>query len=257
MLDDSARHRLSGFFLFFTSHGLFSNMKVDKIAIFKQTEMFRELDDAVLGVLTKHAVLKRLQRNEILFLAGEPAKGMYVIASGSVRAYRTSPDGREQVIHTEGAGATIAEVPVFDDGNYPSTVAAEETTTLFFLEKEKIRSACLQHPQLALAAVRLLASRLRRCATLVETLSLHPVGQRLARFLAEEAALRGIETPDGIKFKLNLTHNQLAARMGTVREVVTRAFYRLQAQGLISVLGKEVIIVDAVALLSFSDQNSH
>jgi len=229
-------------------------MKDDKIAIFKQTELFRDLDDVILGVLAEQSVVKRLQRNEILFLADEPAKGMYVIASGAVRAFRTGSDGREQVIHTERAVTTIAEVPIFDGGNYPSTVAAEEKTTLYFLGKEKIRSVCLQHPQLALAAVKLLASRLRRCAELVETLSLHPVGQRLARLLADEATSRGVATAGGISFKLNLTHNQLAARMGTVREVITRAFYRLQAQGLIAVLGKEVTIVDAAALISYSDQ---
>lgn len=229
-------------------------MQDNKIAIFRKTELFRDLDDAVLGVLGKQCVVKHLQRNEILFLAGEPAKGMYVIASGAVRAFRTGFDGREQVIHVERAVTTIAEVPVFDGGNYPSTVAAEEKTTLYFLDKEKIRSVCLEHPQLALAAVKLLASRLRRCAELVETLSLHPVGQRLARLLADEATSSGVATPGGTKFKLNLTHNQLAARMGTVREVITRAFYRLQAQGLISVAGKDITVVDAAALISYSDQ---
>ena len=104
-------------------------MPEDKITIFKQTELFRDLDDAVLEVLAKHSIVKLLHRNEILFLAGEPAKGLYVISSGSVRAFRTSSDGREQVIHVEKAVTTIAEVPVFDNGNYPSTAAAEEETT--------------------------------------------------------------------------------------------------------------------------------
>ena len=70
-------------------------MPDDKILIFRRTELFRDLDDGVLEVLARHSVKKRLEKNEILFLAGEPAKGMYVIALGSVRAFRTSPDGRE------------------------------------------------------------------------------------------------------------------------------------------------------------------
>ncbi len=111
-----------------------------KIAIFKQTELFGGLDEVVLSALAKHAVRKRLERNEILFLAGEPAKGLYVIECGSVRAFRTSADGREQVIHVERAITTIAEVPVFDDGNYPSTAAAEEPSTVFL----SIRSALLK-----------------------------------------------------------------------------------------------------------------
>ena len=102
-----------------------SVMTVDKTAIFKQTELFRDLEDDVLQILARRAIEKRLERNEILFLEGEDAAGLFVIAEGSVRAFRTSPDGREQVIHVERAVTTIAEIPVFDKGKYPSTVAAE------------------------------------------------------------------------------------------------------------------------------------
>lgn len=228
-------------------------MSEDKIAIFKQTELFRNLDEAILDLLAKHAVLKRLRRNEILFLAGEPAKGLYVIASGAVRAFRTSPDGREQVIHVERAVTTIAEVPVFDGGNYPSTAAADERTTLYFLDKQQVLNAAIEHPQLALAAVKLLASRLRRCAELVETLSLREVGQRLARLLLEEARNRGTQTDHGMTIKLQLTHNQLAARIGTVREVVTRMLIRLQEQGLIAHKGKDILIPDVKAIAVYAE----
>ncbi len=228
-------------------------MADDKVPILKQTELFRSLDDAVLHVLAKHSVIKRLRRNEILFLAGEPATGLYVIASGSVRAFRTSADGREQIIHVESAVTTIAEVPVFDDGNYPSTVAAEEATTLYFLNKEQILQAAYEYPQLALAAVKLMASRLRRCAELVETLSLREVGQRLARLLLDEARDHGTETPQGTKIKLRLTHNQLAARIGTVREVVTRMLIRLQDQGLIIHEGKDVLIPELKMLAAYAE----
>jgi len=228
-------------------------MPDDKIAIFKQTELFRDLDDAVLDVLAKYSVVKRLKRNEILFLSGEPAKGLYVVATGAIRAFRTSPDGREQIIHVERAISTIAEVPVFDNGNYPSTTAAEEPTTVYFLEKQLIFKTAVEHPQLGLAAIKLLASRLRKCAQLVETLSLREVGQRLARLLLEEARNHGTETDHGTKVKLRLTHNQLAARIGTVREVVTRTLTRLQEQGLIVHEGKDILIPDLRAIASFAE----
>ena len=121
-------------------------------------------------------------------MAGEEARGLYVIAEGAVRAFRESIDGREQVIHVERAGATIAEVPMFDDGAYPSTVAAEEDSVILFIDKRDVRNLCLSHPNIALAALKLLAARLRRCAELVEALSLHEVDQRLARLLLDEGA---------------------------------------------------------------------
>lgn len=228
-------------------------MITDKVAIFKQTELFQDLDDEVLRVLAEHAVEKCLDRNEILFVAGEKAAGLFVIAKGSVRAFRTGSDGREQIIHVERAVTTIAELPVFDNGNYPSTVAAEEPTTTFFLEKGEVRNLSLKHPQIALSAAALLAKRLRRCAELVEILSLREVGQRLARVLYEQARRAGRQTADGIRFRQKLTHNQLAARVGTVREVITRAFLRLQTQGLIAVEGKEIIVPDLNALAGFAD----
>jgi cAMP-binding proteins - catabolite gene activator and regulatory subunit of cAMP-dependent protein kinases len=225
----------------------------NKVPILKRAELFRGLDDVVLDVLARHSVVKRLRRNEILFLAGEPAKGLYVIASGSVRAFRTSADGREQVIHVERAVTTIAEVPVFDDGNYPSTVAAEEPTTLYFLSKQQILKTAYDYPELALAAVKIMAMRLRRCAELVETLSLREVGQRLARLLLDEARTRGSETDEGTTIKLPLTHNQLAARIGTVREVVTRMLIRLQDQGLIVHEGKDILIPDMKAIAAYAE----
>ena len=85
-------------------------MTSGKTTILKQTELFQSLDDEVLGVLGAHAVEKRLERNEILFIAGDEAAGLYVIAEGSVRAFRTGADGREQIIHVERAVTTIAEV---------------------------------------------------------------------------------------------------------------------------------------------------
>lgn len=238
---------------FFADADTIALMPDDKIAIFKQTELFRDLDVAIIDILAKQAVVKRLRRNEILFLAGEPAKGLYVIASGAVRAFRTSPDGREQVIHVERAVTTIAEVPVFDEGNYPSTTAAEEPTTVYFLDKQLIFRIAVEHPQLALAAVKLLASHLRKCAALVETLSLREVGQRLARLLLEEARNRGTQTHQGTTIKVPLTHNQLATRIGTVREVVTRTLIRLQEQGLIVHEGKNILIPDVNAIAAYAE----
>lgn len=230
----------------------------DKIAVFKQAALFRDLDENVLQVLASHATEKILNRNEILFLTGDEAAGLFIIATGAVRASRTAIGGREQVIHVERSVATIGELPVFDDGPYPSTAAAEEDgTKVYFLAKNEVRAICLKHPEVALAATRLLAARLRRCAELVESLSLREVGQRLASLILSEAKLKSTPSPNGVRIKQKLTHNQLAARIGTVREVITRVFYRLQTQGLIVVEGKEIFIPSLAALAAYADSDKH
>src|SRR6266496_4993043 len=208
-------------------------MTLDKIAALRRTRLFEELDDTALSLLAERAFERRFQTDEVLFVAGEEAHGLYVIVEGAVRAFRASLDGREQVIHVERAGATIAELPVFDDGTYPSTAAAEEDTTVLFIDKRDVRQLCLEHPKITLAALKVLAGRLRRCAELVEALSLREVGQRLARFLLAEARRSGAPTENGVSIDLSQTNQQIAARIGSVREAVSRAFTRLQHDGLL------------------------
>ena len=229
-------------------------MAVDKVAALKRTKLFAELDDSTLRRLADRSVERTFQRDEVLFVAGDDATGMHVIVEGSVRAFRVSLEGREQVIHVERAGATIAELPVFDEGAYPSTAAAEEQTTTLFIDKRDVRHLCLEHPEISLAAIKLLAGRLRRCAELVEALSLREVGQRLARFLVNEARRSGTSRENGFVLTLTQTNQQIAARIGSVREVISRAFTRLHHEGLIKVDGRHVIIPDETALEAFAEQ---
>jgi CRP/FNR family transcriptional regulator len=229
-------------------------MPVDRVAALARTALFGELKEMELGALAERAVEQTLKRGEILFVAGEEARGLYVIVEGAVRAYRESVDGREQVIHVERAGATIAEVPMFDDGAYPSTVAAEEDSIILYLDKRDVRGLCLSHPAIALTALKILSQRLRRCAELVEALSLHEVDQRLASLLLAEARSAGRRTDQGIAIELVLTNQQIAARIGTVREVVSRALSRLQQNELIVVSGRVVTILDEQSLRAFAGE---
>lgn len=228
-------------------------MPIDKISALKHTQLFGELDEPDLHALASRAIEHRLARGQVLFVAGEEARGLYVIVEGAVRAFRESVDGREQIIHVERAGATIAEVPVFDEGAYPSTVAAEEDSTVLFIDKRDVHRLCVDHPRISLTALKLLAGRLRKCAELVEALSLREVDQRLARHLLAEAHRRGVRDGSRLWVELVLTNQQIAARIGTVREVVSRALNRLQQNGLISVDGRRVYITDEEVLKAFAE----
>ncbi len=219
------------------------SMKIDKIVALSHTVLFGSLAEEELRALAAHAVERRLVREEMLFLAGEEAHGLFIIVSGAVRAFRAGADGREQVLHTERAGATLAEVPVFDDGTYPATAVADEDSVVLFISKKDVRAVCLKHPQISLAALKLMAGRLRRHAELVEALSLREVKQRLSRFLLNEAKRCGTGSEEGKSFYLSMTNGQIAARIGTVREVVSRALSRLQTDGLISLDNRHITIL--------------
>jgi len=228
-------------------------MVTDKITALRRTALFGELSETELNALSARAVERRLSRGEILFIAGDEARGLYVVVDGAVRASRIGPDGREQIIHIERAPATFAEVPVFDDGKYPSTVTAEEDTIVLFVSKQDVRRLCLEHPLIGLAALKVMAGRLRHCAELVATLSLREVGQRLARLFLEEAMTKGTQTGKGFSVSMPLTSQQIAARVGSVREVVSRALARLQQDGLIVLERRQLTIPDVSALRSYAE----
>ena len=204
---------------------------------------------------------RKLAKGEMLFLAGEPATGLYVIASGVIRAFRVNSQGREQTIHTEREGATLADVPVFDDGAYPATAIAEEPSTVLFLDKKDVRQFMLRHPALGLTALKLMAKRLRSHADLVDSLALQQVGQRLARVLLLESRSHGVRTSAGVQLDLTLSNGELARRVGSVREVVSRTLSRLEREGLFTLdhsqpQGKRrrVLIPDEAALATYAGE---
>jgi len=222
---------------------------MNKIEALKKTEIFGHLTVKELGVVAQTCVERRLKKKEILFNAGDESRGLYVIVVGSLRAFRSNPEGREQIIHVEKAGTTIAEFPVFDDKPYPSTVIAEEPSEVLFIAKTCIKKLCLKYPAIALAALKLLSGRLRQTAALAESLSLREVDQRLAAFLAEEFKEKKTK-------KITIpSHAGLAARLGTVREVVTRSFSKLEQEGFIKLVQKRnVVLLNAQALSKYAGE---
>jgi CRP/FNR family transcriptional regulator len=214
----------------------------------QRTALFDGTSSDALRSLAAVTAVRKLRRDEILFSAGDAAQGMYVIVSGALRAFRNTPEGREQTIHVEHAGATLAEVPVFDGGPYPSTVQAEEHTVVLFLPRGAVHQFFLAHPGAALAALRLLAKRLRSVAGLAEKLALQDVTQRLAAMLMEEATRQADKLKDGASFSLPLSHQSIASRLGSVREVITRNLRKLAEEEIIEIRGHRIVVLNAAAL---------
>jgi CRP-like cAMP-binding protein len=211
------------------------------------TELFGALPAEAQQELARAARERHLSHGQILFSAGEKATGLFVVVSGTLRAYRQTREGREQTIHVEGPGATLADVPVFDGGPYPSTVQAETEAVVLFVPQQTIRRVLTNNPGAALAALKLMAARLRKVSALAENLGLKDVAQRLAAMLIEEASTSAGELKDGAAFSL-AAHQSIAARLGSVREVITRQLHKLIDDGVISLRDHTVIVLDASEL---------
>ncbi len=226
-----------------------------RMAALAQSPLFQNLPAAALRNLARQGVERKLQQGQIIFSAQEPAQGLYVVLSGSVRAFRVNADGREQTMHTEQTGGALAEVAVFDGGVHPSSTMAEEDSEVLFLASKVVRDFLLQYPQAALTALEHLAKKLRAVAALAEQLALKDVGQRLAQLLLDEAQRKVPNITDGVSFSLPLSHTQIAARLGSVREVVTRSLQKLVQQKIIAIRGHRVSILHAAALRALTENS--
>jgi len=151
-------------------------------------------------------------------------------------------------LNIDGPGSSVAELPVFDGGNYPASVTAVDQATLLFVSKQDFQSLCLTHPQVALKVLRVVGARLRRLVGIIEELSFTTVRHRLASFLVRLAQREGKRVAAGTEITLPASNQELASQIGTVRELVSRNLSRLQAEGLIQMDGRSVIISDLKAL---------
>ena len=210
--------------------------------------IFASLTEGELEFMAKRTVPRRYSAGELVFSEGEPCMGLYVVESGHVRIFKSSPDGREQVLSIDGPGSSIAELPVFDGGAYPASTIAIEDATLLFVGKQDFQALCLAHPQVGLKVLRVVGARLRRLVGIIEELSFSTVRHRLASYLYRLAQKSGKRTAEGLVVSLPVTNQELAAQIGTVRELVSRNLSRLQAEGLLKVDGREVILRNLKAL---------
>jgi len=221
----------------------------DVVALLRALPIFAEVDEGVLARVAQRCVTRSVGESSVLFTTGEPCRGLYVIASGRVRIYRTSPEGREQVLHVEGPGRAVAELPLFDGGTYPASAVTLEPTRLVFLPRADFEQLYRSNPDVAHAIIRGLGRRLRHLVQVTETLAFRDVAARLAMLLAGYADRGGTPVDGGVELALDRTQEELSLEIGTARESVSRAWRQLRQQGLIEPLrGQRLRIPDVERL---------
>ncbi|MBD3867674.1 MAG: Crp/Fnr family transcriptional regulator [Acidobacteria bacterium] len=176
-------------------------------------------------------------RNEVLFLDGDSPKGLFVVRHGAVKIYKIGDKGREQILEIEGPGRSVAELPLFDGRPYPASAAALEDAAVLILPASTFHRLLDRHPEISRAVIASIAGRLRKMVALVEEVSLKAVRERLSAVFLEMAG-------DDDTFDLTWTNQEIAARIGTVREIVSRTMARMAHDGAIQMDGRRVIILD-------------
>lgn len=215
--------------------------------IIKKCHLFSGLTDEDLGLLTSIGRQREHLRGEVLFQQGEKATGFYVVASGKVKIYKLSPDGKERILHVILAGNTFADAAIFADGCYPACAETLEKATLIFFPKSSFLNLLHQHSQIAINMIGGLARFLRQFTTQIEDLTFRDVPARLARYLADLGGDRQVQ------LVLPISKSQLASNLGTVSETLSRTLRKLSDEGIIQVQGKNIEILDFDRLLDLAD----
>ncbi len=218
------------------------------VEVLRKVPLFADLSDTEVKFLAERAVPRRYGDGELIFAEGDPCPGLFVIESGQVRIFKSSAAGREQVLAIEKPGNSVAELPVFDGGNFPASAAAVGDAQLLFVSKQDFHSLCLVHPKVALKVLRVVGRRLRGLVGIIEELSFTTVRSRLISMLLRLAREQTHGSTTAVQITLPASNQELAAHIGTVRELVSRNISRLQAEGLIKVDGRTVTIPKIAAL---------
>ncbi len=221
---------------------------LDPVETLRRVPFFAVLREDELKVLASYCVVRRLAKDDLLFAEGDPCEGLFVVQAGAIKLFKMAETGREQVLVIERAGSTVAELPLFDGGTFPASAAAVEDSTLLYLPKRVFLDLCRRNSEVAFAVIRTLAWRFRYMTSLVEELSLKEVSHRLARFLRDRALKSGVRTRRGIEFPLEETNQQIAAEIGTVRDLVSRNLRRFVDRGIIRLELRKVIVLDMAEL---------
>ncbi len=211
--------------------------------------LFAGLNEPELESLASHAVERHFAPEDTLFWEGDRAEGLFLLVDGAVKIFKTAPSGREMMLELITAPSSVAELPLFDGGPYPASVRAVRPSTALFINKLDFHQACLQNPDLPLKILAVVGRRLRTLVMVVESMTFGSVTKRLAKLILDISAEQG-------GGPIRLTHQELASRLGTVREVVSRNLARFRVQGWIRIEGREIIVVDGAGLQNESESES-
>ncbi|HEY5218715.1 MAG TPA: Crp/Fnr family transcriptional regulator [Gemmatimonadaceae bacterium] len=219
-------------------------------SLLRKIPLFAAFTEPALARLAARSVARTYAAGHVLFTTGEACRGLYVVETGRVKIYRTSPGGREQVLQSEGPGRPVAELPMLDGGPYPASAVTEIESRLIFVPRVEFEALYLENPDVARAVIQELGKRLRHLVHLAETLAFRDVAARLAHYLAAYAERDGKPTPEGVEIVLDRTHEELSFELGTARESVSRAFKQLAEKGLIKPLTRKRFCIPNLVYLS-------
>ena len=213
----------------------------------KTIPYFAGLSTAELDSIKGHIFERSAESGDLILLEGEPADAMYFVVSGVVKMFKTSSEGKEQILSFIRPGESFNDVPLFDGGLNLGSVQAVVPVVLYGIRSSELETILRNHPQVSLNVIRVLSQQIRQMVSLVEDLSFKNVISRVAKILLEYSG-------DGKEPKPKLTQQDMAAIAGTAREMIGRSLRSLEDEGLIKLDRHRIVITDKEALREMAER---
>ena len=218
------------------------------IDLLRRCPLFAGLKEEDLKKIRTIASPRQIGKKEVLFSDGEEAKGFYVILSGKIKLYKISSEGKEQILHVVSAPDAFAEAALFLEGSYPAFAEALIDSQLLFFPKRDFIQLIERNPQLSINMIVSLSHFLRRFASLIEELSLKEVSSRIAKYLIDLSLKSAKEGKIPKEVELDLSKTQLASKLGTISETLSRTLAKMKIKGIIDVEKNKISILNREAL---------
>ena len=215
----------------------------------KSNPYFSGLNREALDSIGESIFEETAEKGEMLLFEGEPAGTLYFVISGVVKVFKTSADGKEQILNLIRPGESFNDVPVLGGGTNLANADAMVPVVLYGIKKVGLDVIIRDYPQVALNIIQVLSQRVQHLVTLVEDLSFRHVTSRVAKLLLEYA-------PDGEGQRPKFTQQEMAALAGTAREVVGRSLKKLETDGLIRLDRHRIVVTDIKALREMAGVNA-
>jgi CRP-like cAMP-binding protein len=210
---------------------------------------FSGLNTAELDSINRLIFEKTAERGEMILVEDEPAEILFFVVSGVVKVFKTSSEGKEQILNIVRPGDSFGDIPIFDGGPNPASAQAMGPVVLYGIRRSDLEAILQNYPQVALNVTKVLAGQARHLGSLVEDLSFRHVIGRVARILLEYAG-------NGTTPRPRLTQQEMAAMAGTVREVVGRSLKALEEEGSIRLERQRIVVTNREALRDIVDAYS-
>ena len=215
---------------------------MDTLKKMQKLALFQGVPDEKLKALAERALYKSYKAGETIIGETDPVRAFYVVVTGQVKLCKISAEGKEQTLNLLGPGDPFGMCIAFNVDSFPANVMAIRESGIFLIPGPVMETIAMQEPRLLVNIIRILSDRLKESMTLIESLALKEIPQRLASFLIHSLPEGTGKSPD--RLELTITQRELAKILGATPEALSRALRRMSDAGVLTVDGRLIRILD-------------